>query len=67
MNEKVASGPFLPHLNVAMSERMYDDVSVMSAELKAMLMELEHLLNNQTLISNLLYIIVWAVVFSFSV
>ena len=31
MNEKVASGAFLPPLNVAIFERVYDNVSIISS------------------------------------
>jgi hypothetical protein len=60
MNEKVTSGAFLPHLNIAMSERMYDNVFIMSTELNIMIMTLEHIMNNQPLISNLQNIIVYS-------
>jgi ribonuclease HI len=60
LNEKVASGPFLPHLNIAMGERMYNNVSIMSAELNAIIMALEHLMNNQPLIANSHNIIVYS-------
>ena len=43
-----------------MGERMYDDVCIMSAELNAIIMTLEHLMNNQSLIANLQNIIVYS-------
>ena len=48
----MASGPFLPPLNIVMGERMYDNVSIMSAELNDIIMALEYLMNNQPLITN---------------
>ena len=36
-----------------MGERMYDNVSKMSAELNAIVTGLEHLMNNQPLMANL--------------
>ena len=59
MNEKVASGAFLPALHIAMDERMYDNVSIMSAELNAIIMALEHLMNHQSMIANFQNIIVY--------
>ena len=52
MTEKVAHGTFLPSLSIAMDEGMYDNVSVMSAELKAIIMTLEHVMNYHPLIPN---------------
>ena len=59
MNEMVASETFFPSLNIAMGERMYDNVSTMSAELNAIFMALECLMNNQTSIPNLQNIVVY--------
>ena len=53
MDEKVASGAFFPPLNNLMGEGMYYYVSIMSAELNAIIMALEHLMNNQPLMANL--------------
>ena len=60
MNKKVASGAFLPHLNAAMGERMYNNVSIMSAELNTIIVALDHLMNNQPLIPNLQNIVVYS-------
>jgi ribonuclease HI len=60
MNEKVASGAFLPHLKIAMGERLYNNVSIMSAELNAIIMALEHLMENKPLIANSNNIIVYS-------
>jgi len=57
MDEKVASGAFFPPLNNLMGEGMYYYVSIMSAELNAIIMALEYLMNSQPLISNLQNII----------
>ena len=57
-NKKVASGIFILPLNTVMGEIMYDNVSITSAEIIATVMSLEHLVNNQPLITNLQNIIV---------
>jgi ribonuclease HI len=60
MNEKVASGVFLPHLKIAMGERLFNNLSIMSAELNAIIMALEHLKQNQSLIENSNNIIIYS-------
>ena len=37
-NEKVVSRAFFPPLNIAMGERMYDNVSIMSVKLNAIIL-----------------------------
>ena len=52
MNEKVASGAFNPAHNIAVGERLHDNVSVMSAELNAIIMALELLIVNEYITVN---------------
>ena len=47
MNEKVASGRFIPTHNIALGERLHSNASVMSAELNAIIMALKILMVNE--------------------
>ena len=58
MNEKVATGAFIPTLNITFGKRLHDNASVMSAELNAMIMALEYLKNDEFMIVDLPNIIV---------
>ena len=58
MNEMVACGECVPSFNIRMGKRLFDYVSIMSAELNAIFMVIEYLMNNQLLSPNIQNIIV---------
>ena len=60
MNKKVASAAFIPTDTTAFGKRLHDNVSVMSAELNAIIMALKFLMVNEFMIDNLKNIIIYS-------
>ena len=60
MNKKVVSGAFKPTHNIALGERLHDNASLMSAELNAIIMALEFLMDNEFMIVNLKNVIIYS-------
>ena len=47
MNDKVASGAYIPTYNIALGKRLHNNAPVMSAKLNAIIMALEFLMVNE--------------------